>query len=170
MRCVLVAALALAGCSYRADPDMSRGRDGAGNMPDVAVVPFDNDTFRRGLEVRLTRLLTDEVRARSPRAPQSKDSADWILEGTIRHAGERVLSEDLKDEIRESSFEVTVEVTLIERSTKKTLKTDSFTTRESFSARAGRIATLKQAQEEALRDLAENIVYWLEAGNPKESS
>ncbi len=170
MKLVLLTALVLAGCSYRADKDMSRARGANGNLPDVAVIPFDNETFRRGLEVRLTRLVADEVRTRSPRAPQAKDSADWILEGTIRHAGERVLSEDRKDEIRESSFEVTVEVTLVERSTQKTLKTDSFTTRETYSARAGRIATLEQAQEEALRDLAENIVYWLEAVNPKESS
>ena len=162
--------LALAGCGYRADRDMSRERDAAGRLPTVAIDPFDNDTFRRGLETRLTRLLSDEVRARSPRAPSAASSADWILKGTIRRAEERVLSEDTKDRVRESSFVITVAVTLTERSTQKTLKTDSFTIRESFSARAGRIATLEQAQEEALRDIAENIIYWLEAQNPKESS
>ncbi len=41
--------------------------------------------------------------------------------------------------------------------------TSSFTESEPFSPRAGRIATADQAAEEAMRDLAEHIVYWLEA-------
>ena len=169
MRATLLLLLA-ASCGYRVDPDMSRARDAHGELPSVAVLPFDNVTFRRGLEARLTRFLTDEMRARSPRAAAARGQADWLLEGTIERAVERVLSEDRNDQIRESSFEVTVSVTLKERSTERILGTDSFTTRESFSARAGRIGTLEQAQEEALRDIAENIIYWLEARNPKESS
>ncbi len=170
MRKAVALLLLAAGCGYRVDPDMGRGRDAQGEIPSVFVRPFDNVTFRRGLETRLTRFLTDEMRARSPKAPADHGQADWLLEGTIEHAGERVLSEDRDDSVRESSFEVTVSVTLKESSTDRILKTRSFTTRESFSARAGRIGTLEQAQEEALRDIAENIIYWLEARNPKEST
>jgi len=169
MKAALLLLLA-ASCGYRVDPDMSRRRDAQGELLSVAVLPFDNMTFRRGLEQRLTRFLTDEMRARSPQAAARPGKADWLLEGTIERADERVLSEDRNDEVRESSFEATVSVKLSERSTKKILGTDSFSTKESFSARAGRIGTLDQAQEEALRDIAENIIYWLEARNPKESS
>ncbi len=120
MRATLLLLLA-ASCGYRVDPDMSRERD-HGELPSVAVLPFDNVTFRRGLEARLTRFLADEMRARSPRAAAAHGQADWLLEGTIEHAGERVLSEDRNDSVRESSFEVTVSVTLKERSTARILK------------------------------------------------
>jgi hypothetical protein len=75
-------------------------------------------------------------------------------------------SEDLGDQKRESSFVVTVEVVLEDRTTEKVLRTYSFTEREPFSTRAGRVTTLEQAAEEALRDIAERIVYWLETPDP----
>jgi len=171
MRTTLLLLLAsLAGCGYTVEKDMSHRRKATSELPVVAVIPFDNLSFRRGLEIRLTRLVDDEVRARSPRAPESAKGADWLLKGTITHAGERVYSEDTMDRIRESSFLITVEVTLQERSTEKTLGTKAFTTREPFSDRAGRVRTLGQAEEEALRDLAETIAYWLEGRSAKESS
>lgn len=160
----------LAGCGYSVREDMGHQRKSSGELPVVAVIPFDNLSFRRGLEIRLTRLIDDEVRARSPRAPESAKDADWLLKGTITSAGERVYSEDTGDRIRESSFLITVEVTLQERSTEKSIGTNAFTTREPFSDRAGRVRTLAQAEEEALRDLAETIVYWLEGRSAKETS
>ena len=85
----------------------------SGSLPRVAVLPFDNATFRRGLEIELTRLLADEVRARSPRAPAGPDDADWLVRGTILRADERIYSEDENDLVRESSIVLEVEVTLI---------------------------------------------------------
>lgn len=160
----------VASCGYRFEGDMSQERLASGTLPAVAVLPFDNLSFRRGLEIRLTRLLDDEVRSRSPRAPRSPDSADWLLAGVIRYAGERVYSDDEQGRVRENSFTLTVEVTLRDRSTENLLGTRSFTTREPYSDRAGRIATLEQAEEEALRDLAEAITYWLEGRKSKEAS
>lgn len=157
-------------CGYTVEQDMSHVRKPTGELPVVAVIPFDNQSFRRGLEQRLTRLVDDEIRSRSPRAPAAAGNADWILEGNIRHAGERVYSEDTEGRIRETSFLITVEVTLKDRKTEKTLGHGTFTAREPFSDRAGRIRTLAQAEEEALRDVAESITYWLEGRNPKESS
>lgn len=162
-------AVLVAGCGYTTQRDMSMERSESGRLPAVAVAPFDNATFRRGLEIRLTRLIADEVRARGPRAAANRGSEDWLLEGTIRAAEERVLSDDTLDRVRQSSFVVTVDITLKDRTTEKVIGSDSFTTREPFSDRAGRIATLEQAEEEALRDMAESIVYWLEARRPKES-
>lgn len=153
-------ALLLAACGYTAG---HVGTGGRAELPAaVEVAPFDNATFRRGLEIRLSRDVADEIRARTPRAPQGPERAQWRLRGTIVRAEEQVLSEDLDDEIRESSFVVTVRVVLEDRATEETIGTYSFTEREPFSSRAGRVATLEQAQDEALRDLAEHIVYWLE--------
>ena len=166
---ILLTGLA-ASCGYRFQEDMSQERLAGGDLPAVAVLPFDNLSFRRGLEIRLTRLIDNEVRSRGPRAAQSPDSADWLLGGVIRYAGERVYSDDEQGRVRESSFTLTVEVTLRERSTDNLLGTRSFTTREPFSDRAGRISNLEEAEEEALRDLAESITYWLEGRNAKEAS
>ena len=163
MRSLLAPALLLAACGYAVEDDRGHERPGGGSLPRVAVLPFDNLTFRRGLEARLTRLVDDELRARAPRAAYGPAEADWLLKGSILDADERVLSEDRADDVRESSFIVTVEVVLQERATKKVIGTYSFTERAPFSARAGRVATLEQAQEEALRDLAESIVYALES-------
>jgi len=166
-RLALAAALAAAGCGYTWGAAATQERTGAGSLPRVAVLPFDNDTFRRGLEMRLTRLVADEVRARSPQAAARPGEADWLLTGRITQATEQVLSEDRRDEVRESSFVVTAEVHMRDRATEKVIRTYSMTESEPFSARAGRIATLEQAQEQALRDLAERIVYALEAGSPE---
>jgi len=161
--------LLLFGCGYTVQADRSEARLADGSLPKVAVAPFDNLTYRRGLEMRLSRLLADEIRGRSPHPPFRKDEADWILRGRITQADERIYSEDLDDRKRESSFVVTVEVVLEERTTERVLGTYSFTEREPFSTRAGRVQTLEQAANEALRDIAESVVYWLETRDPKKT-
>ena len=153
--------LLLAACGYTATRRDAAPSDTA--LPRIAVVPFDNDTYRRGLEVRLTRLVADELRARTAHAPGSPAEAEFVLKGRIIRADERVLSEDRADTIRESSFNLTVTVVLEERASERVVGSYSFTESEPFSPRAGRIATADQAAEEAMRDLAEHIVYWLEA-------
>jgi hypothetical protein len=161
--------LLLVACGYRVEADRSQERRADGTLPKVAIAPFDNLTYRRGLEMRLSRLLADEIRGRSPHPPYRQDEADWLVRGRITHADERIYSEDLNDQKRESSCVVTVEVVLEERTTEKVLRTYSFTEREPFSTRAGRVTTLEQAAEEALRDIAERIVYWLETPDPKKT-
>jgi hypothetical protein len=163
----LAALLLVAACGYTFDRDRGEARLPSGTLPRVAVLPFDNATFRRGLEIELTRLLADEVRARSPRAPASPDEADWLVRGTILRADERIYSEDEDDLVRESSIVIDVEVTLEDRTAEKVLRTYTFRERVPYSARAGRVSTLEQAETEALRDIAERIVYWLEAGHPE---
>lgn len=163
-------ALALAACSscgYTFDRDRGEARLPAGNLPRVAVIPFDNVTFRRGLEMALTRLLDDELRARSPRSPVAPSEADWLLKGTIVRADERIYSEDKDDIVTESSIVIEVDVTLEDRAAEKIIRTYPFRERVPFSAFAGRVSTLEEAETEALREIAERIVYWLEAGHPE---
>jgi hypothetical protein len=154
-------------CGYTFDRDRGQERLPSGALPRVAVVPFDNVTFRRGLEIQLTRLLADEVRARSPRAPESPSDADLVVQGTILRADERIYSEDDDDLVRESSIVIEVEVTLEDRTAEEVIGPYTFRERVPYSARAGRVSTLQQAETEALRDIAERIVYWLEAGHPE---
>jgi len=172
MRLLLPLALLLAppGCGYTFDRTRGEARLGHGTLPRVAVLPFDNESWRRGLEMRLTRLVADEVRGRSPRAPAHPSEADWVVTGRILRAEERIYSEDRADEVRESSFLVEVEVTLEDRTAARTHGPYSIVEREPFSPRAGRFSTLDEAAEEALRDVAERVVYWLESREPKRDS
>lgn len=164
---LLAALIVVAGCGYTFDRDQGQARLPTGALPRVAVLPFDNATFRRGLEMELTRLLADEVRARSPRAPAGPSDADWVVSGTILRADERIYSEDDDDLVRESSIVIEVEVTIDDRTAEKVIGPYTFRERVPYSARAGRVSTLEQAASEALRDIAERIVYWLEAGHPE---
>jgi hypothetical protein len=167
MRRALLPLLALAACGYRFDRDRGEAALPEGSLPRIAVLPFDNETFRRGLEIELTRLVDDEIRARTPRAPASPAEADWLLRGSVVQADERIYTEDRDDVVEESSIVVVVEVTLEDRAAEKVLRSYSFMERTPFSPFAGRIRTLKEAQTEALREIAERIVYWLEAGHPE---
>lgn len=163
----LLLPLALAACGYTFDGDRGEARLDSGNLPRVAVIPFDNVTFRRGLEMVLTRFVDDELRARSPRSPASPSDADWLVRGRIVQADERIYSEDRDDQVTESSIVIEVEVTLEDRAAERIIRTYPFKERVPFSARVGRVATLEEAETEALRDIAERIVYWLEAGHPE---
>jgi hypothetical protein len=160
--------LALASCGYTFDRDRGQARLASGNLPKVAVIPFDNTTFRRGLEMTLTRAVDDEVRARSPRSPVAPGEADWLLRGTIVRADERIYSEDKDDVVTESSIVIDVDITLEDRAAEKILRTYKCTgNRVPFSAFAGRTASVEEAEAQALREIAQRIVDWLEAGHPE---
>ncbi len=165
-----IALVSCGGCGYHADGDRQWSRRSDGSLPTVAVEPFENQTYRRGLEMGLTRQIADELRGRSPRAATTRDRAQILLTGRILTAVEQVLSEDRDDNVRESSFVITVEVVLKDPATEKVIRTYSLTESAPFSPRAGRVATLERAQQEALRDLAERIVYRLETPGAKQES
>jgi hypothetical protein len=159
--------LFLAGCGYSARPDHGQRALENGKLPTVAVIPFDTKSFRRGLEIRLSRLVADEIRFRSPQSPESAASADWLVTGTILSATERVLSEDTDDSVRESTFWVTAEIVLRDRATDRIIGTTEIRKNQPFSDRAGRFRTEDEATQEVLREIAEATVYWLEARNTK---
>jgi len=156
-------------CGYSVRPDHGQPRSADGKLPTVAVLPFDTNTFRRGLEIRLTRLVADEVRFRSPQSPRSVTAAEWHVSGTITRAFERVLSEAPDDSVRESSFWVTAKIVLRDRAADRIIGTTEITKYEPFSDRAGRFRTWEEAAQEVLREIAEATVYWLEARNTKEA-
>jgi len=80
-RCTVVllglVALALAGCGYGTH---SLYRD---DIKTIYVQFFDNDTYRRQLEVGLTSDIVDEIKLRTPLIFAPRDEADSVLSGTI---------------------------------------------------------------------------------------
>ena len=66
---LFLSALACSSCGYTFERDRSQERLESGSLPKVAVLPFDNVTFRRGLEVHLTRMVADEIRGAACEGP-----------------------------------------------------------------------------------------------------
>jgi len=80
----LVFVFLLTGClGYRAQ---SLFRE---DIETVYVEGFDNVTFRRGLEVPLTRAVQDELRLRTPLLFAPRDEADSVLSGELVAADEQ---------------------------------------------------------------------------------
>lgn len=152
--CISALALATAGCGYRAGPlDPSHART-------VAVPVFDNDTFRRAIEVELTRILAAEIHARSGlRLVADAAAADIVLHGRIRSFDESVLADRGPTNVTESSVVVDVEVIVEDRKTGlRTRRT--FHNREPYSTVHGQ--SLSTARAEAFENLAEQIIHALE--------
>ena len=154
-------------CGYLTDPERGYGREERVDLPRIHVAPFDTKSFRRGLEMNLTRQVADEIRARSPHSPASRRDADWTVSGTITRASERVLSGDTDDSVRESSFWVTAEIVVRDARTDRIIGSTEFTKYQPFTERTqGRFKTDQDAAKEVLREIAEATVYWLEAVRP----
>ncbi|MCK4284261.1 MAG: LptE family protein [Candidatus Brocadiae bacterium] len=87
---LLVTAALLSGCGY-ATNNVFRS-----DIKTVYVEFFDNKTFRRELEVELTKAVVEEIKLRTPFIIAPKDRADSILGGEIVDFRERahVKSED----------------------------------------------------------------------------
>ncbi len=165
---LLLPVLLCGACKYKLGPEgLERPRAQHAELPQLAVEPFDNDTYRRGLEILLTQFLNDEVRGRTGSAPVRAGQADLILRGKIVTADEVVLSDDVQDRVTESMVVIVVQVDVWDPAAQKSIRTYSLREREPFSPRVGRIRTFDQAATQALRDLAEQIIYGLETDGPK---
>ena len=87
--CVLqlsICGFVLAGCGYRAG-DLYDDSIGT-----VAVPIFENRTFYRDVEFKLTEALIKQIETRTPYKVASESAADSILTGTITRVDKRLLS------------------------------------------------------------------------------
>ena len=80
----------------------------------ISVHVVNNETFWRGLELDLTREITDEIAARTPLILTNRKNADALLRGTIVSFRKAVLQEDLDDNTLEAAVVAVVEIELIE--------------------------------------------------------
>lgn len=91
----LASLLLISGCGYTV---------GNGFNPDVKTVSvpiFENDTFRRGIEVQLTEAVQKEIQKRTPYRLAKGLNADTRLTGRIVQARKDVLGENKNDDPRE---------------------------------------------------------------------
>jgi hypothetical protein len=131
----------------------------------VAVLTFENNGFRRDLELRLTQAVVREVRARTSYAVGSATSADVLVSGRILSADESVVTLDAGDNAIQKRLGGSVEVTLTERRTGAVLK--HYFVRNVFTEftpdRFGQ-SVEGSATDEWVRRAAERVVQGFERG------
>jgi hypothetical protein len=154
---VWVVTAAVAGCQYQAGSLVSQ------EYQSVCVPIWDNLTFRRGLEFRLSELLQKEIERKTHLKVTTEQEADTKLTGEIVDFRQRVLTEDLFDR------PVETQVTVVVNFRWEDLRTGDTIVREvglaqTAEAIPGRGETPEgAAATEAFEDLAEQIVEKLES-------
>jgi hypothetical protein len=157
--------LALASCGYS-----SRRLTRVEGVRTLAVVQFENDTYRRDLEFRLTQAVAQEVRARTSFRIASPGSADAVLTGTIRAAETNLLIEERDTGLPiEQRFRWVVDARLVDRRTGKTLREWRVVDRAEWTEGRFRESLDASATDLLVRLLAAQVVQGLERpiGSPE---
>ena len=150
-------ALVLFGCGYNTGSLVSR------EYRSVYVPIWENHTFRRGLEFRLTELLQKEIERKTHLKLTTEGRADTKLTGEIVGFEQRVLTEDLWDRPVETQVTVAVNFRWEDQRTGQTIFRQVGLS-QTGEALPGRGETPEgAAATEALQDLAEQIVEKLES-------
>jgi len=145
------------GCGYS-----SRRLVSQPGVSSIAVLQFDNATYRRDLEFRLTRAVAEEVRARTSWRIASPSTADALLRGTIRSAETRVLAESNDQTLIEERFRVVVDVELVERATGRVLRRYATFGRQEFTPGRYGETLAGSATDSIVTSLAQDVVQGLE--------
>ena len=155
LTCIVVLFAIISGCGYTTKSLISR------KINSIYIPIFGNNTFRRGLEFDLTTAVKDEIMSKTKLRIAQKDNADTILSGIIVTVTEGLLSSNVQDNIVESRVTISVDITLVDRRTGRTLieKTSLSNSAEFIVSRGENIKT---ATQESLAGLAEKIIYQLE--------
>jgi hypothetical protein len=101
---LLIAAVLCSGCPGYSTRTLFR-RD----IRTVYVEGFDNQTFRRGLEVPLTRAVVGEIKLRTPLILAPRDRADSILSGELVEFEESTLVKSERDAVLLNRVTATVQ-------------------------------------------------------------
>lgn len=124
----LVVPIAASGCGYSSRRLIDHRR-----FESVAILQFDNRTFRRDLEFRVTRAVAEEVRARTRWRIATPSDADTWLRGTIRTADTAVLAEEADRTPIAQRYRVVVDVEWVEHATGRVLRRYAVTARQEFT-------------------------------------
>lgn len=156
-----LAAFVATGCGGKATiGGYSTGEDFDTSIRSIAVPIFENRTFYRETEFRLTEALTKEIEARTPYKVVASGSADTALTGTVLRVNQRLLSRD-----RRTGLPQEVQVTVVVGFEWKDLRTgEVIRQRSRFEGTGEYIPTypagepVEVARLAAIQELAKQIV------------
>ena len=154
---LVVAAALIASCGYSTRPLYSPA------YRTVAVPIFNNKSFRREWEFRLTEAIAKNIEARTPYKVAPRDKADTVLTGEIVDDPENVLTRRLGTNLpRESQVTVLVNFTWKDRNGRVLVE------RKDFNRSATEIPQLGEREEDAeqmaIERLAAAIVDQMQTG------
>jgi hypothetical protein len=156
-RALALAALLLASCagwSTQRLTDFPAART-------IAVRPFDNLGFRRDLELRLTRAVTEEVRARTSLALTTPDKADLVLSGRMQ-AEETPVVLDENGQVIQKRLLGWLQVQVVERATGRVVRQRRVATHAEWLEGAPGQSLQGSATDEWVRRIAEKVAQTLE--------
>jgi hypothetical protein len=102
----------LCGCAGYAPANLHRG-----DIRSVYVEAFDNETFRRGLEVPLSRAVASEIKLRTSLALAPRDEADSVLSGELVDFVQRTRIKSDKDNVLLQRVQAVVRFRWVDRLT-----------------------------------------------------
>ena len=160
----LICLLLTSGCGYTV---------GNGFNPEIRTVSipiFENDTFRRGIEVQLTEAVQKEVQKRTPYRLAKGLNADTRLTGRIVQTRKDVLGENKFDDPRELQLSLMIVTKWENLRTGEVLAQQEvplsptaipLTTQAEFAPEVGQ--SLATATQDSIDQLARRIVNMMEA-------
>lgn len=137
-------------CGYRIGMSKPSG------MQSIALRTFENETFRRGLDLQLTELIGEEIISRSSLRLAEESQADCLLKGKILSVQDLVLLNGPFAEVREGAVRVAIEVDLFDRRLGKNRSHWRFEEQAEFLN--DNLETRADAISKALLRLSEKIV------------
>ncbi len=153
--------LACAGCGY-AFNNLYRG-----DIRTIYVEFLGNETFRRGLEVPLTRAVHEELRLRTPFILAPRSQADSTLTGRIVDADVSTRVKSEKDELLIQRARVRVEFRWVDNLTRRDIvpsqtvaesaRVPSVATGEPFDVSTEQSTVFEVALQEAARRIVEKM-------------
>ena len=114
---LLAAGALLAGCGYQLRPPYEH------RVRTVYVPIFKSVSFRRDLNIQLTKLVQEEIERRTPyKVVGTREGADATLDGTITLADKNIMVENPENLPRQLIANMTVNVRLTDNTTGETVE------------------------------------------------
>lgn len=155
----LAALVLLAACGY----STRRLADLPAGARTIAVRTFENQGFRRDLELRLTQAVVEEIRARSSYAIGSLAGADLVLSGVMT-AEESVVTQDADRNAVQKRLGGTLDVVITDRRTGAVVKRYRASASTEFTPDLRGESLEGSATDEWARRIAERVVQGFERG------
>jgi hypothetical protein len=127
----------------------------------IAVVPFENTGFRRDLELRLSRAVAQELRARTSFAQTTPQTADLLVTGSMA-AEETPIALDEDGDVIQKRLDGWLDVRIIERASGRVLRQARVRALEEVRPGTGVESIDGSGSDELVRQLAERVVQLLE--------